>query len=223
MHESLINSQIFKGLQLDEIKILLDNLNFQIKDYKKESVIRLAQDDCNALMIIEEGIVRGEMTEMNGKVLKVEDITASNTIAAAFLFGKHHRFPVNVIANTDCKIIIIPKTEFVKLLQENETILVNYLNIISNKAQFLSSRLNILSLKDLKAKLSHYILSQTQNGRVINFTMSQNQTKLADFLGVARPSLARAFKQLVDDNIIELNRSDVRILDINRLRTGSNK
>jgi len=222
MHVGLTNSPLFMGVKPERLEKLLEGLNFQIKDYPKEAVVKLAQEDCNALVIIEAGVVRGEMTDMSGKVLKVEDISAPNAIASAFLFGRNNRFPVNVIANTDCKLIIIPKAEFVKLLQDDEIILVNYLNMISNKAQFLSSRLSILSLKDLKAKLAHYILQQTQNGRVINFTMPQNQTKLADFLGVARPSLARALKQMVADNIIELNRSDVKILDIQKLKSSIN-
>jgi len=48
--------------------------------------------------------------------------------------------------------------------------------------------------------------------------MPQNQSKLADFLGVARPSLARALKQLVSDGIIETNRNDVKILKIEELK-----
>lgn len=218
MYTALIMSPLFRGLQAEKLEMLLNGLNFQIKTYPKESIIKLAQEECNALIIIEEGIVRGEMIDISGKILKVEDIAAPNAIASAFLFGMNNRFPVNVIANTACKLIFIPKPEFVRLLQEEETILVNYLNMVSSKAQFLSSRLSILSLKDLKSKLAHFILQQTQNGRVINFTMSQNQTQLADFLGVARPSLARTLKQFVDEGVIELNRSDIKILDMQALK-----
>jgi CRP-like cAMP-binding protein len=218
MYTILTNSPLFRGVKPAKLEMLLHGLNFQIKTYTKESLIKLAQEECNALIIIEEGILRGEMTDMSGKVLKVEDIPAPNAIASAFLFGKNNRYPVNVISNTACKLIIIPKPEFVKLLQEDETILVNYLNMVSSKAQFLSSRLSILSLKDLKSKLAHFILQQTQNGRIINFTMSQNQTQLADFLGVARPSLARTLKQFVNDKVIELNRSDIKVIDLQALK-----
>jgi CRP-like cAMP-binding protein len=218
MYTILTNSPLFRGLQPQKLEMLLHGLNFQTKTYPKETLIKFAQEECNALIIIEEGVVRGEMTDISGKVLKVEDISAPNAIAFAFLFGRNNKFPVNVISNTACKLIFIPKQEFVRLLQEDETILVNYLNMVSSKVQFLSSRLSILSLKDLKSKLAHFILQQTQNGKLVNFRMSQNQTQLADFFGVARPSLARALKQFVDEGVIELNRSDVKILDMQALK-----
>lgn len=218
MNPLLVNCPLFRGVSTDELENIYSELKFNIYSHKKESIIKLAQDECTSLIIIEEGVVRGEMTDISGRVLKVEDISAPNAIAAAFLFGMNNRFPVNVIANTDCKLLVIPKLEFVNMLQKNQKILINYLNMISNKAQFLSSRLNILSLKDLKAKLAHYLLQQTQNGRIINFTMPDNQSKLADFLGVTRPSLARALKQLSDDDIIETNRNDVKILKLDELK-----
>lgn len=218
MYTILTNSPLFRGVKPEKLELLLHSLNFQTKTFPKEFVIKLAQEECNALIIIQEGVLRGEMTDMSGKVLKVEDIPAPNAIASAFLFGKNNRYPVNVISNTACKLIVIPKVEFVKLLQDDETILVNYLNMVSSKAQFLSSRLSILSLKDLKSKLAHFILQHTHNGKIVNFTMAQNQTQLADFFGVARPSLARTLKQFVDDGVIELNRSDVKVLDIQALK-----
>ena len=218
MAEELLNCSLFAGLTLEEIKDLIDNVNYQIKSYPKEFMIKLANDECSSLFIVIKGVVRGEMTDMSGKILKVEDIPAPNAVASAFLFGKNNRFPVNVVANMDCELLIIPKIEFINLLQKNQKVLINYLNMICGKAQFLSSRLNILSLKDLRAKLAHYLLQQTQNGKIISFTMSQNQTKLADFFGVARPSLARSFKQLIEDGVIEAKRNNVKIKDIERLR-----
>lgn len=218
MVKELQNCLLFKGLTAEELEDLLRNVNYQVKSYPKESIIKLANDVCNSLYIVLDGTVRGEMTDMSGKVLKVEDIPAPNAIASAFLFGKNNRFPVNVVSNSDCELLIIPKIEFISLLQDNQKVLINYLNMVSGKAQFLSTRLNLLSLKDLKAKLAHYLLQHTQNGRIISFSMSQNQTKLADFLGVARPSLARSFKQLIDDGIIETDRNNVKIKDIERLK-----
>lgn len=218
MTKELLLCTLFKGLCEEELEEIFEGINYQLKSYPKESVIKLSRDECNSLYIVKKGVVRGEMTNMSGKVLKVEDIPAPNALASAFLFGKNNRFPVNVIANKDSELMIIPKQEFVNLLQTNQKILVNYLNMVSNKAQFLSSRLNLLSLKDLKAKLAHYLLQQTQNGKIISFTMPDSQTKLADFLGVARPSLARSFKQLVEEGIIEADRNNVKILKIDKLK-----
>ncbi len=218
MTKELLNCRLFSGLNENELNEILKGIHFQLKFFPKEAVVKLYQDECNSLYIVTKGILRGEMTDMKGKVLKVEDIAAPNTVAPAFIFGKNNKFPVNVISSEDSELMIVPKQEFINLLQTDQRILVNYLNIVSNKAQFLSSRLNLLSLKDLKAKLAHYLLEQTQNGKIISFTMPNNQTKLADYFGVARPSLARSFKKLIKEGIIKAERNDVKILKIDELR-----
>jgi CRP-like cAMP-binding protein len=41
---------------------------------------------------------------------------------------------------------------------------------------------------------------------------------LADFFGVARPSLARSLSEMVQEGIISINKKEYTILDFKRLR-----
>jgi len=44
-----------------------------------------------------------------------------------------------------------------------------------------------------------------------------SQKELAEFFGVARPSLARALGELEKEEIITVNRREIQIIDRNRL------
>jgi len=51
-----------------------------------------------------------------------------------------------------------------------------------------------------------------------SFAISRNQTELADFFGIARPSLARSLSEMVQDGIISINKKEYTILDMKKLR-----
>jgi DNA-binding transcriptional regulator YhcF (GntR family) len=48
-------------------------------------------------------------------------------------------------------------------------------------------------------------------------TLSQSQTELADFFGVARPSLARTFKEMEEEGILQVERREITIMNKEKL------
>jgi CRP-like cAMP-binding protein len=216
MFQRLTNSPVFKGLEPIAIENLLKNAHYQIKNVHAEQIIAQRDQECSSLIIIINGSVRGEMLDFSGKVLKVEDIHAPRPIAAAFLFGQSNRYPVDVISNEDTTLLIIPKDSVLKLFQQSDVFLKNYLNSISNRAQFLSQRIWFLSFKTIKEKLAQYILnlSKTDNKMVL---LPLTQKELAEYFGVTRPSLARALGELEKDGIIEAKGKEIKITNRNML------
>jgi len=101
-------------------------------------------------------------------------------------------------------------------MQQNSLVLKNYLDAISSRTQFLSNRIRFLSFRTIKEKIAHYILSLS--GKGLNaITLSQSQTNLADFFGVTRPSLARAFHELEQDGIIKVERREITLINKEKL------
>jgi CRP-like cAMP-binding protein len=167
-------------------------------------------------MIVVAGIVKGEMVDYSGRVIKIEDIPAPGALAPAFLFGNRNKYPVNVMAVSDVEILIIEKSEFLKVLMTNDIILGNFLDIISNRSQFLSEKIKFLNFKTIKSKLAQYIL-QLAKGKKVTVRFDRTQNDMADFFGVARPSIARALGDLEDEGIILSQGKNVSVLDVARL------
>ena len=101
---------LFRGLTTGEIEIILSGIPHHIKKFKTNSIISVSGDPVNSLMIVITGVVKGEMVDYEGRVIKIEDIPAPGALASAFLFGNKNRFPVNVIATSDAEILTIDKT-----------------------------------------------------------------------------------------------------------------
>jgi len=87
----LSNAPLFKGLSPDEIEKVLDNVPHNVKKFQSGSMICLSGEHVNSLMVVISGIVKGEMADYDGRVIKIEDIAAPDTLAPAFLFGSRNR------------------------------------------------------------------------------------------------------------------------------------
>ena len=66
----------------------------------------------------------------------------------------------------------------------------NFLQLVSDRTLFLSKKLNAFALQSLKSRILNYL---RMHGTILN------QQEVAQILGVARPSLARALSELASE------------------------
>ena len=211
-YNQLTGAPLFKGLAYADIETVLSSVPYRIRRFKSGALISSSGEPVNSLMIIIRGVVKGEMVDDAGRVIKIEDIPAPGALATAFIFGNRNRFPVNVIAISDGEILSIEKPDFLKLLMSNHILLVNYLNMISNRSQFLSEKIKFLNFKTIKGKLAQFILQKAEEGRS-TVTLEMTHNDLADFFGVSRPSVSRALGELELEGYIEASGKKITILD----------
>lgn len=203
---------LFQGVSPEALEMLLGQYPFSVKSYVRGAVLASRDDVYSSLMVVVEGSVKGEMVDHSGKVVKIEDIAAPRPIAPAFLFGQNNRLPVDVVANDVVKVVVIPRSSMVGIMQSSSQVLTNYLDMMSNRATFLSNKLYFLSFRSIKEKLAHYILELSKN-QLRAFTLPMGQQELADYFGVTRTSLARVFADFERDGLVSFDRRNVTILD----------
>jgi CRP-like cAMP-binding protein len=208
----LSNAPIFKGISPGEIEKILRSVRNRVKKFQSGSIISQSGELVNSLMVVIKGVVKGEMVDYAGRVIKIEDIPAPGTLASAFMFGSRNRFPVNVIAVSDGELLLIEKSDFLKLLMNNDIILVNFLDMISNRSQFLSEKIKFLNFKTIKGKLAQYILQKAGKDQ-ITVNLGMTQSDLAEFFGVTRPSVSRALGDMEEDGYLEAKGKIIKIFD----------
>ena len=208
----LSDSPLFKGMIPAEVEDILALVPYHVRKFQSGSMISQSGETVESLIIVMNGIVKGEMVDYAGRVIKIEDITAPGALASAFIFGNKNRFPVNVIAVSEGELLMIGKSDFLRLLMKYDKILLNYLDMISSRSQFLSEKIKFLNFKTIKGKLAFYIL-QKSGMKSSLITLGMTQSDLADFFGVARPSIARALGELEDEGYIEAKGKSIKIID----------
>jgi CRP/FNR family transcriptional regulator, dissimilatory nitrate respiration regulator len=214
----LKESPLFRGLEPREIETLVQNTLHQYKQFVNKEVIAFSGEPVEKAMILLEGRLQGEMLDFSGNRLKIEEIEPPQMVAAAFLYGPHSVFPVNLSAISDGRLLVIFKKDFTLMLSREPRVLNNYLSVVSAKAQFLSQKITFLSYKTIKEKIAFFLLQRLKSDS--SFIMiNQSQTEVAGLMGVARPSLARTIGEMESDGIIAWERNRVQVLNAVRLNS----
>jgi CRP-like cAMP-binding protein len=209
-------SPLFAGITHEEVQRMLNGVHYQIKQFKTNDVIVCHGDECKSLQMVIEGNVRGEMMDATGRVLKIEDIGVPRPLAIAFLFGQNNRYPVTITANENSTLLILPRASVIKLIQSSEVFLTNFMNVISNRAQFITDKLKFHSFQNLRGKLADYFLElDRSNNGVIYLTKTHEE--LGEMFGVARPSLSRTLRELHNEGLINAEGKRIEIIDRNGL------
>ena len=208
---------LFRKLMPQEIGEIIRNIHHQVKQYNKGDLIASSGDECNNLMIIVKGAAVGEMMDFQGRVLRIEKLQAPDTIATAFIFGDNNRLPVDITAVEETRLLLIQKQDLTDLFRQNEIVLKNYLDIISNRTQHLSKQIRLLGLQTIKGKIAHYLLEQVKRNNSFDLALPNTQNELSEMFGVARPSIARVFREMHEEGIIHAKGKNVKIQDKGRL------
>lgn len=218
MFSEISKTPVFKGFKTSEIIQLLNTTHYQIRSYEAENIIAYSGDKCENLYILLKGSVRGEIINYSEKTVIVSDIHAPDTFSEAFLFADNNNLIINIIASTKVKIMIIYKNDFLNLLNNNKKILINYLNITSNRFVIVTQKVRFLMIKTIKGKLANYILDlEKDNSDKSGFKLKKTHEQLANLFGVTRPAITRNIKKLQDEGFINIENKMVKILDRKRL------
>ncbi|MFW9597977.1 MAG: Crp/Fnr family transcriptional regulator, partial [Paludibacter sp.] len=146
----------FENIQEDN-SFFPDDMQYSIKNYRKNEVLFHKGDSCDALYVVMSGSVKTEMTSDSGNLIPIETIQAPRPLAPAFLFSDRNNFPVDVTALSPVELLRIPKAEVIRLMTIRPDFMQQFMTHNANRTQFLSQRLQLLSIKTIKGKMAHML------------------------------------------------------------------
>lgn len=209
----LSNNFLFRNMLHDDIGHVIRNVHHQVRTFKKGDLIASSGDTYNSLLIIVKGAVVGELIDFEGKIIRIEELRAPDTIGSAFIFGDNNHLPVNVTAIDETRLLVIPRADLFKLLKNNAQVLQNYLNIMANRAQHLSKKIRLLGLQSIKGKIAHYLLELEAKTESVVLKLPHSQLEIAEMFGVTRPSIGRVFREMDQQGLIQAKGKNVIISD----------
>ncbi|MFV0554656.1 MAG: Crp/Fnr family transcriptional regulator [Mangrovibacterium sp.] len=217
--QSIGGMPLFKGIELSRLEELFATVHFKLQKHDKEQLIATKGEPIERVLLLIKGTVRTEIWQ-GEKVTQVATLDAPKLLAPSFIFGSQNRYPVSVVSNTEVEIIQLSRAEFQQMLHCNQQMMVNFLNVISSRTQFLAQRIDLLSLRTIKQKLAKYLLTLAGE-HLQNFELPMTQSKLAEYFAVARPPLTKAFAELVQAGAIRMESRVVYVLNKSMLEEFS--
>lgn len=192
---------LFKDIEESEIKEIFKAISFDIKKFEKDDIVFFRGDTLDGISIVINGNLSAEMLKDTGDVQKIENLSTGDLIASAFIFGENNIIPVDLIALEKTEVLHIDKRNLLKLFNLKETILINFLNEISDKTQFLSNKVwKSFNSKTIREKMLDYIEQNKVEDKVL---FKHSIKELSEMFGVSRPSLSRVISEFVEEGILE--------------------
>lgn len=167
------------------------------------------------LFLLLEGQVQICKDFTSGKRDVLYLVEAGNVFGEIFLFGDRKRYWYDAVAVTDVKILEMPWDFFYHFCsnacEHHKQLTQNMLEILSENNFKITRKLHIVSTSSLRERIAIWLIDAMDENSVVNLPMNREQ--LADFLGVARPSLSRELMRMQKDGLIEVNKKTIRVCD----------
>ncbi|HHW47158.1 MAG TPA: Crp/Fnr family transcriptional regulator, partial [Clostridiaceae bacterium] len=178
---------------------------------------------CVGILLKGEATVSKEDAAGNRVVMTV--LKEGDIFGEIVVFSGQTKWPASVLAQEHCEVLFLEKEKIVgecgKLCSWHRKLILNLLTVISEKALLLNKKVDYLTIKSIRGKISTYLLEQFKKTGNNHIKLPLNRNELADFLNVSRPSLSREMCKMRDEGIIDFYLSTVKILDIDELKAAS--
>ncbi len=211
---------LFSELNVDELRKI--TALSKILNYKKNDYVFHEGDEFKGIFIVLKGLVKIFKTSPHGKEYIL------HLLAKPHLFGDVPLFtggecPASVQVIEDAKLLFVPKTEFLKLLEDNPKLSFKIMSGFAKRLKSITVKAEDLSLKEVVNRLADYILrgieeSGTQNLPEPFYKIPLSNPTLAAYLGTIPETISRAIKKLKDGKIIRTHGRTVFIRDFKNLK-----
>ncbi len=220
--DSIIKNELFAGIEKTDVEGMLVCLKPSIVHTRKNDYIALAGDRFDGLGIILSGEAVVSKDNAAGNRVVMTHLGPGDMFGEMIAFSSQARWPVNVQALSDCEGMFLSRDKIVgtcgKACNWHQDLIMNLMSIISEKAIMLNKKLDYLSIKSMRGKISTYLIEQQRKAGGNSFMLPMNRDELADFLNVSRPSMSREMGRMRDEGVIDFHRSAVKIMDIEALK-----
>ncbi len=209
----LQHSEIFKGIELEDIEQLLKRIQYQVKTYEKDEVIALEGENATHTAIVIRGEIAINKLYEDGKQIHIKRMSSGSLIGFALVYSDHPTYANTLIAGGNTEVIRISHEDTRLLCDSDIRFLHNFLRHISNQVVYLSERITLVNYSTIRKKIINLILKLHKQQDSDTIQLGMTRKKMAESLGVSRPALSHEMMHMKKDGLINYVNQSIEILD----------
>jgi CRP-like cAMP-binding protein len=216
---------LFEGIADNDMRAILQCMNPKIQTYKKNDYVTIAGEEFSQVGVVLSGTVALTKETAAGSRVIIGLLGSGEMFGEMAAYSDKKTWPATVIAQINCTAMFFANDKIVgccdNVCSSHKQLILNMLKIVSNRALMLNKKVEYLSLKSLRAKISTYLLEEYNKSGNKTFQLNLNRNELADFINVSRPSLSRELGKMRDEGLIDFHSTAVKIKDFEALKEFS--
>ncbi len=215
MGESGFHTFEFWEKLTDGQKRLLESRTREV-EYQAGQIVRAAGSQCAGILLVKRGVFRMALCSGDGREATVSRMRAGEAcVLTASCMISAISFDVQIQAETDGCLEMVPPEVFARLMEENIYVENFVYKSATERFSDVVNAVEQLLFMTLEQRLVTFLLDESaqQKSDLLHFTQEQ----IAVAIGSAREVVTRGLKKLAGEGAIELFRGGVRITDRKRL------
>ncbi len=184
----------------------------EAKTYHNGDVILNENAYIKAIPIVVKGSMKVIRTEEDGREILLYYIKAGESCIMSFLGGLNNdTSKVRAEIEEDAELLFLPVTKVTDFIKEYPEWLDYIFQLYQQRFEELLEVVNEIAFKKVDERLLNLLYKKSELTQ--SKTISVTHEQLANELGTARVVVSRLLKQLKDDNVLELGRNKIILLN----------
>jgi len=215
-YESILQSTpLFADISSRNLWQMLDCLSAKKAVYQKDEIILLAGEMPTYVGIVLSGNIQIIKENSDGERTLLSTLFPSDLFAEAICYARVPESPVSVLAGNEVTVLLLRFSRITKTCQNScpfhHKLIENMLAVMARKNLFLQSRMEITSLKSIRAKVIAYLksLSLTQGTHI---EVPMNREEMATYLCVERSALSHELMKMKKDGLLSYRKNQFELL-----------
>lgn len=216
MFDTLLQLPLFQGLGAEDFTTIIEKVKLHFVKHRSGETFIQSGQTCDQLLFLLKGEVACNTVSPDGKVVFIEQVEAPYVFEPQSLFGMSTCYVSSYKAHGQVHTVSVSKALVMSELFRYDIFRLNYMNIISNRAQTFYNRLWEPVPTETEKKIVHFLLNHTERlagEKVLKVKMEDLALALDD----TRLHVSRALNTLQGKQLVTLQRKEIRIPDLKRL------
>lgn len=174
--------------------------------------VKMGSSNCIGPLFVVRGILRVYLLSQDGREATIYRLRQNDAcMLSASCVLSAITFDVQIDAETDCDLIIIPTSLFSDLMSHNLYVENYVYRSSTERLSDLIQAVERMFFLTLRQRVAAFLIDESSSTGSDQVTLTQEQ--LAKAIGSAREAVSRILKQLSADGSIEVSRGGIRILN----------
>lgn len=218
MYELLKQLPVFQGVSTEQLTSIIEKIPFEFSQYEPDDIILRQGENCGAMTFILSGTVRSLTPTFGDKVHILQEFDGPYTMPFYNLFGAETHLHDTLVAVTRVGIMRLNKINVLKVLQQNNILLINVMNMLCTNAQKQHKAMDFSGESDPVLRLASWMLAFTERSAG-NIILDAKTEDWCDLLQVDEASFWRCVATFEGQSILETDGNMLKLLDRYGLKT----
>lgn len=219
----LAQNELFSGLKKEHMESVLRCSKSRLRKYRAGQVIFSQEEKPNKFYAVISGRVALVKNISLGKKNILCELKEGSVFGEDFFLDKNEDYWYDAEAVVNCEILEISLKFFTDMCEEKciccKQLMRNLLTIITKKEKIILKKIYINSSSSLLSKISIWLVNNADSKGMVKSGMGREQ--LANYFGVARPSLSRALMKMQEEGLIKVKKDVFYIVNNDKIREFS--